>query len=63
MRVSKTEKIDMCHKTDFFEVVSQVKEFELNFSESALKTDLENGFQFILQVNPRPPMGVRADGC
>ena len=44
MRVSKTEKIDMYHKTDFFDVASQAKEFELNFSESALKTDVENRF-------------------
>ena len=63
MRVSKTEKIDMYHKTDFFEVVSQAKRFKLNFSESALKTDLENGFQFISDENPRPLMGVRTDGC
>ena len=44
MRVSKTENIDMHHKTDFFDVVSQAKGFKLNFSESALKTDVENRF-------------------
>jgi hypothetical protein len=59
---SKTEKIDMYHKTDFFEVVPQDKGFKPNFSESALKTDLENGFRFIIELNPRPSLGVRADG-
>jgi hypothetical protein len=52
----------MYHKTDFFEVVPQAKGFKLNFSESALKTDLENGFRFIIELNPRPSLDVRADG-
>ena len=38
----------MHHVSDFSEVVSQAEGFELDFSESALKTDLEDGFQFIL---------------
>ncbi len=46
----------MHHKTDFLEIVSQAKGFKLVFSESALKTDLENEFQFILEINPWPPM-------
>ena len=58
MKVSKTEKIDLYYKTDFFGVMSQAKGFKLIFSESALKTDLENGFWFILEVNPRLPMEV-----
>jgi hypothetical protein len=33
----------MYHKTNFFKVVSQAKGFKLNFSESALETDLEIG--------------------
>ena len=62
-KVSKTEKIDIYHKTDFFGVVAQAKGFKVIFSESALKTVLENGFQFILLVNSRPPMSVQADWC
>ena len=44
----------MHHVSDFSEVVSQPKGFELDFSESALKADLENEFQFILEINRRP---------
>jgi hypothetical protein len=33
----------MHHVSDFPEVVSQVEGFELDFSESALKTDLDDG--------------------
>jgi hypothetical protein len=39
--------------SDFSEVVSHAEGFKLDFSESALKTDLEDGFQFILQINRR----------
>jgi hypothetical protein len=61
--VLKTAKIDMHRKTDFFEVVSQFTGFKLFFFESALKTDLGNGFQFILEINPWLPVGDRADRC
>jgi len=44
MKVSKTDKIDIYHKTDFFKVVSQAISFKQIFSESAFKTDLEDGF-------------------
>jgi hypothetical protein len=44
MKVSKIEKNDIYQKTDFFGIISQARGFTLNFSESALKTDLEKRF-------------------
>ena len=48
-------------KTDFSEVISPNSRFKLNFSESAMKTDIENAFKFFLKVDSCLPTDIEVN--
>jgi hypothetical protein len=47
--------------SDFPQVESQAEAVELDVSESALRIDSEDGFQFIFEIIRRPQFGVRIE--
>jgi hypothetical protein len=60
-KVLKTGETDMHDVSDFPQVESQAEAVELDVSESALRIDSEDGFQFIFEIIRRPQFGVRIE--